>query len=108
MQINIAGHHVEVTDSLRNYTFEKLRRLTRHSDDITSIKVILAVERTRQKAEASLHLAGADLHAAAESTDLYMAIDQLVDRLDRQLLKYKDKVTSHKKHRIQGNQGNQL
>lgn len=98
MQINIAGHHVEVTDSLRKYTHDKLHRLTRHSDRITSIKVVLAVEKMRQKAEASLHLAGADLHAAAESDDLYSALDQLVDRLDRQLLKHKEKRTD-RKHR---------
>lgn len=96
MQINISGHHVELTDSLKDYTSEKLQRLSRHADDIVSIQAILSVEKTRQKAEATVHVKGADLFANAESEDMYAAIDSLADKLDRQVLKHKEKVTARK------------
>ena len=96
MQINISGHHVELTDSLKDYTSEKLQRLVRHADDIVSIQAILSVEKTRQKAEATVHVKGADLFAIAESEDMYAAIDSLADKLDRQVLKHKEKVTARK------------
>ncbi len=96
MQINISGHHVELTDSLKDYTSEKLQRLVRHADDIVSIQAILSVEKSRQKAEATVHVKGADLFANAESEDMYAAIDSLADKLDRQVLKHKEKVTARK------------
>lgn len=94
MQINISGHHVEVTDALKDYVSEKLERLVRHSDDITSIQAILSVEKNRQIAEATIRVKGADLHANAESDDMYAAIDILSDKLDRQVLKHKEKMKS--------------
>ncbi len=94
MQINISGHHVELTDSLKDYTSEKLQKLGRHADDITSIQVILTVEKNRQKAEAKVHVKGSDLFADAEEGDMYAAIDSLTDKLDRQVLKHKEKVTA--------------
>ncbi len=96
MQINISGHHVELTDSLKDYTSEKLQKLVRHADDIVSIQAILSVEKSRQKAEATVHVKGADLFANAESEDMYAAIDSLADKLDRQVLKHKEKVTARK------------
>ena len=71
MQISISGHHLDVTDAIRDYTESKLDRLTRHSDSITRIEVVLRVEKTRQIAEASIHVAGADLLAASEHDDMY-------------------------------------
>lgn len=94
MHINISGHHVEVTDALKDYVSEKLERLARHSDDITSIQAILSVEKNRQKAEATIRVKGADLFANAESEDMYAAIDMLSDKLDRQVLKHKEKMKS--------------
>ena len=96
MQINISGHHVELTDSLKDYTSEKLQKLVRHADDIVSIQAILSIEKSRQKAEATVHVKGADLFANAESEDMYAAIDSLADKLDRQVLKHKEKVTARK------------
>ena len=94
MQINISGHHVEVTDSLKDYVSDKLHRLVRHTDDIISIQAILSVEKNRQKAEATIRVKGADLFANAESEDMYAAIDLLSDKLDRQVLKHKEKMKS--------------
>lgn len=95
MQINISGHHVEVTDALREYVETKFERLQRHFDQITNTEVTLVVEKQRQKAEATIHISGADIFAAAESEDMYAAIDSLADKLDRQLIKHKEKSRGH-------------
>lgn len=94
MQINISGHHVEVTDALKDYVSEKLERLARFSDDITSIQAVLTVEKNRQIAEATIRVKGAELFANAESEDMYAAIDLLSDKLDRQVTKHKEKMKS--------------
>jgi len=96
MQLNVSGHHVEVTDSLRNYVSTKLERIERHFDRITNMKVILSVEKQRQKAESTIHVTGGEIYAAAEHNDLYTAIDQLADKLDRQVIKKKEKAQGHK------------
>jgi len=95
MQITISGHHVEVTDPLREYVLSKFERLQRHFDQITKTEVTLIVEKLVQKAEANLHVSGADLFANAESDDMYTAIDLLADKLDRQLIKHKEKNRGH-------------
>ena len=94
MQINISGHHVEVTDALRSYVNEKLNRLAKHYDPITDITVILTVEKLIQKAEARINIAKGDVFANAESEDMYAAIDLLTDKLNRQLIKHKEKNVS--------------
>jgi len=95
MQLNVSGHHVEVTDPLREYVESKFERLQRHFDQITNTEVTLIVEKLVQKAEATVHISGADLFAAAESEDMYAAIDALADKLDRQLIKRKEKSRGH-------------
>jgi putative sigma-54 modulation protein len=94
MQTTITGHHVEVTDSLRNYVTEKLQKLERHFDQVIDTHVILSVEKLVQKAEATVHVNGANLFAEDGQPDLYAAIDGLVDKLDRQLIKHKEKLQS--------------
>jgi putative sigma-54 modulation protein len=96
MQITISGHHLEVTESMKNYVTEKLERLNNHHDRITSTHVILTVDKLIQKAEATLHVSGKDLFADASHDDLYAAIDALTDKLDRQLIKHKEKMRSHR------------
>jgi len=96
MQINVSGHHIEVTNSLRQYVEIKLERLERHYYQITNVHVILRVEKQGQKAEATVRIQGGDIFAEAESDDLYAAIDMLVDKLDRQLIKQKEKMKDHK------------
>jgi putative sigma-54 modulation protein len=96
MRINISGHHVEVTHPLREYVLSKFDRLERHFDQITNIDVTLVVEKAIQKAEASIHVSGADLFANAKNQDMYAAIDGLADKLDRQIIKHKEKT--HIKH----------
>jgi putative sigma-54 modulation protein len=95
MQINITGHHIDITDALRSYVSEKLEKLERHFDHVTNVHVILTVEKQSQKAEANVHVSGADLFAQHDSEDMYASIDGLVDKLDRQIVKYKEKIGSH-------------
>jgi len=91
MQVNISGHQLEVTEPLRAYVGEKFSRLERHFDRITQVQVIMSVEKLRQKVEATLHIAGGEVQAHADHEDLYAAIDLLTDKLDRQLIKFKEK-----------------
>lgn len=96
MQITISGHHIEVTPAIKDYVNTKLDRLMRHSDKITSTNVILSVDKLVQKAEASVHVTGREFFADSESENLYAAIDVLADKLDRQLIKHKEKLRSHR------------
>ncbi|NJN50752.1 MAG: ribosome-associated translation inhibitor RaiA [Gammaproteobacteria bacterium] len=93
MQLSVSGHHIDVTDALRNYVTGKFDRLERHYDHITNVHVVLSVEKLEHKAEATVHTSGADLFADSTSGDLYAAIDSLIDKLDRQIVKHKEKVT---------------
>lgn len=92
MQLSITGHHVGITQALRDYVAEKLQKLERHYDHITNAHVVLSVEKLRQRAEATVHISGAELFAESDSDDMYAAIDKLVDKLDRQILKHKEKL----------------
>lgn len=100
MQINLTGHHIDITDSLRAYVNEKFARLERHFDNVTDIHVVLEVEKQRQKAESNMHVSGGKVFANAEAEDMYAAIDALVDKLDRQIIKFKEKRGDH--HRAEG------
>ncbi|MGV6826536.1 MAG: ribosome hibernation-promoting factor, HPF/YfiA family [bacterium] len=92
MQLRTTGHHVEVTDALRAYVDEKVRRLERHFDHMTNVHVILSIEKKQQKAEATVHASGAEIFADATHENMYAAIDSLADKLDRQILKHKEKI----------------
>jgi putative sigma-54 modulation protein len=97
MQLNLTGHHVDLTDALRSYVSNKIERIERHFDHVTNVHVILSVEKLRNKAEATVHVNGGDLFADATDSDMYAAIDALVDKLDRQIKKHKEKLTDHRK-----------
>ena len=92
MNLSVSGHHLEVTPAIRSYVQSKLERVARHFDHVIDAHVILTVDKLRQKAEATLHVRGKDLHCESEEEDLYAAIDLLADKLDRQVLRYKDKL----------------
>lgn len=95
MNLQISGHHLEVTPAIRDYVTAKLERVTRHFDHVIDVSVILSVEKLKQKAEVTVHVRGKDIYVEAEDGDLYAAIDELVDKLDRQVQKYKQKVQDH-------------
>ena len=92
MQLNISGHHLDITDPIKEYVTTKLSKLERHHDRITSTNVILSVDKLSQKAEATVHVSGGEFFANSEHDDLYAAIDMLTDKLDRQLIKHKEKT----------------
>ena len=95
MNLNITGRHVEVTPAIRDYVTSKLDRVIRHFDNVTSVTVILSVEKLKQKAEVTLHVRGKDLFVESDDADLYAAIDSVTDKLDRQVQKYKQKQSEH-------------
>ncbi|GAB6046564.1 ribosome hibernation promoting factor [Methyloparacoccus murrellii] len=95
MNIDITGHQLQVTDSIRQYVLEKFARLERHFDRVMDVHVVLEVEKLEQKAEATVQVNGATLFAADTQADLYAAIDGLVDKLDRQIVKHKEKHQDH-------------
>jgi putative sigma-54 modulation protein len=100
MNLTISGHHLEVTPALRQYVTGKLDRITRHFDQVVDVKVLLTVEKMkekekRQRAECNIHVKGNDLFAESAHEDLYAAVDDLVDKLDRQVVKHKDRMTDH-------------
>lgn len=95
MNLSINGHHLEVTPAMRDYVTGKLQRIRRHFDQVIDVTVFLSVEKLRQKAEINLHVRGKDIFVETTDEDLYAAIDSLVDKLDRQVLKYKGKRFDH-------------
>ncbi|MEO1766262.1 ribosome hibernation-promoting factor, HPF/YfiA family [Thiobacter aerophilum] len=95
MNLTVTGHHVEVTPAIRDYVKAKLERITRHFDHVIDVNVILSVEKLIHKAEANIHVSGRDLFAASQDADMYAAIDALADKLDRQVLKHKEKNGGH-------------
>ncbi len=96
MNLSITGHHVSVTPAIRDYVVGKLDRITRHFDHVIDMQVLLSVQKHDQKAEINLHVRGKDLFAEAVDEDLYAAIDGLVDKLDRQVIKHKTKIVNHR------------
>ena len=100
MSLTISGHHLEVTPALRNYVTSKLDRIMRHYDQVVDIKVLLSVEKQkekerRQRAECNIHVKGSDMFAESTHEDLYAAVDALVDKLDRLVVRHKDRLQDH-------------
>jgi putative sigma-54 modulation protein len=95
MQLTVTGHHVDVSPALREYVDTKLAKLQRHFDHLTDVHCVLTVEKMAHKAEATIQLSGGTIHADAVEENMYAAIDGLVDKLDRQVKKHKEKITDH-------------
>ncbi|MCB1934392.1 MAG: ribosome-associated translation inhibitor RaiA [Nitrosomonas sp.] len=98
MNLKLTGNHVEVTPAMRDYVTTKINKITRHFDHVIDVSVILSVEKHKQKAEANLHIRGKDIFVEANGTDMYASIDSLVDKLDRQVLKHKEKNLEKRNH----------
>jgi putative sigma-54 modulation protein len=96
MQISLTGHHMDITPALRSYVLSKFEKLERHFDNMTNVHVILTVEKERQIAEATVNVNRGKLFADAQNEDMYAAIDSLVDKLDRQVKKHKEKLNDHR------------
>ena len=91
MKLTLSGHHLEITPAIRDYVTSKLERVTRHFDEVMVFNVTLSVNKLQQKVEVNVHLPGKDIHMSVSDSDMYAAIDLLADKLDRQLIRYKEK-----------------
>ncbi len=96
MQLNLSGHHLDITSSIRQHTSDKLTKIKHHFDNVMNVNMILEVQKDLQKAEATIHVSGADLFAKAESNDMYASIDQLINKLDSQIIKHKEILHNHR------------
>ena len=91
MNLHLTGHHVEITPAIREYVTTKLERINRHFDHVIDVNVVMTVEKLDQRIEANVHLSGKDIHVQSHDGDMYAAIDGLIDKLDRQVLRHKEK-----------------
>lgn len=96
MNINLTGRHLEITPAIREHVTSKLAKIKRHFDNLIDISVVLSVDKLQQKAEATVHMSGKTVFAETDDSNLYVAIDNLVDLLDRQVLKHKDKNSARR------------
>jgi len=96
MNLNLTGHHLAITPAIRDYVITKLDRVTRHFDHVIDVNVVLSVDKLRQQITANLHIRGKDIHAQCVEADMYAAIDALADKLDRQVLRFKEKRNGHR------------
>ncbi len=96
MNLTLTGNHLEITPAIRDYTVAKLDRVTRHFDHVIDVNVVMSVDKLRHKVEANLHTRGKDIHVEAIESDMYAAIDALADKLDRQVLKHKEKLSTNR------------
>lgn len=96
MNLNISGHHLEVTPAIREYVTSKLDRVIRHFDNVIGVNVIVSVDKLQHKVEATIHVRGKDIHVETVDENMYAAIDLLADKLDRQVVKHKEKISDHR------------
>jgi putative sigma-54 modulation protein len=96
MNLQLTGQHLEVTPALRQYVSSKVERIKRHFDDVIDVTVVLTTEREQRRAEATVHVRGKDLFAESQDPDMYAAIDSLIDKLDRQIVKHKEKLSGNR------------
>ena len=96
MNLNLTGHQLDITPAIRDYITAKLERVTRHFDHVIDVTVVLSVQKLRQKVEVNLHARNKDIHVEAVEADMYAAIDALADKLDRQVVKHKEKLALHR------------
>ena len=96
MNLNLSGHHLEITPAIREHVLAKLGKIKRHFDHVIDVNVILSVDKLKQKAEANVHLSGKTIFVECDDANLYVAIDSLVEKLDRQILKHKEKNSARR------------
>ena len=96
MNLSISGHHLEITPAIREHVFSKLSKVKRHFDNVIDVNVILSVDKLKQKAEASVHLSGKTIFVECDDANLYVAIDNLVEKLDRQIIKHKERHSARR------------
>ena len=96
MNLHLTGHQLPITPAIREYVAAKLQRITHHFDNVIDVNVIMSVHKLQQKVEARVHVRGRDIYCEACAGDMYAAIDGLADKLDRTIIKHKEKTLSHR------------
>lgn len=96
MNLNLTGHHIQITPAIREYVANKLQRITNHFDHVIDVNVIMSIEKLKQKVEATVHVRGKDIFCESTDADMYAAVDGLVDKLDRTIIKHKEKNLDHR------------
>jgi putative sigma-54 modulation protein len=96
MNLNLSGHHLEITPAIREHVLSKLGKVKRHFDNVIDVNVILSVDKLKQKAEANVHLSGKTIFVECDDANLYVAIDSMIEKLDRQILRHKEKNTTRR------------
>jgi putative sigma-54 modulation protein len=96
MNLHLTGHQLPITPAIREYVGAKLQRITDHFDYVVDVNVIMSVEKLKQKIEATVHVRGKDIFCESSAADMYAAIDRLADKLDRTILKHKEKNLAHR------------
>ena len=96
MNLNLTGRHLEITPAIRQHVTDKLAKIKSHFDNVIDVNVILSVEKLQQKAEATVHISGKTIFVECEESDMYVAIDSMIDKLDRQVIKHKEKFTARR------------
>jgi putative sigma-54 modulation protein len=96
MNLNLTGNHLPITPAIRDYVVAKLERVTRHFDHVIDVNVVMSVDKLRHKVEVNLHARGKDIHVEAVEPDMYAAIDAMADKLDRQVVRHKEKLAVHR------------
>ena len=98
MNLQLTGHHLDITPAIRSYVTSKLERITRHFDHVIDVNVIMSVNKLEQRIEANVHVPGGAIFCESCEPDMYAAIDNLVDKLDRQIIKHKEKSNGHRQN----------
>lgn len=96
MNLNLTGRHIDITPAIRQHVIDKIAKIKSHFEGVIDVTVILSVEKLRQKAEGSVHLSGKDVFVESEDENLYVAIDSMIEKLDRQVLKHKEKYAARR------------
>ncbi len=96
MNLNLTGRHLEITPAIRAHVLDKLDKIKRHFDHVIDVNVVLAVEKLQQKAEANVHLSGKTIFVECDDANLYVAIDKLIEKLDRQIIKHKEQFAARR------------
>ncbi len=105
MNISIVGRHCDVSDELRSYLEDRLSVIRRHFDRVMDVGVVLSCEKYRNRAEINIHVSGTNMSSNEETNDMYTSIDLAVDKIDRQVRRYKEKlVQRHRNHHKQAKQ----
>ena len=96
MNLQLTGHQLPITPAIREYIAGKLQRITHHFDNVIDVNVVMSVEKLQQRIEATVHVRGRDIFCENSAQDMYAAIDGLIDKLDRTIIKHKEKALSHR------------